>query len=135
MKTVAVLSDLNDAQLLKSMLESEGLTPFLPDENTIQVDWLLLNAVGGVRIQVPAHQFPAAEVVVDDFFNNLKKPLEFSCPKCGSHYIGRDKTMKNTAILFLVLFGIPIPWSLQLVCRDCHTKFPEPKKSETTDEH
>lgn len=126
MKTVAILSDLNEAQLLKSMLESEGLSPFLPDENTIQVDWLLLNAIGGVRIQVPPEQFPAAEVVLDDFFTNLKKPLEFTCPECGSKNIRRDKTMKNTALMLLVLFGIPIPWSLQLVCRDCLKKFPEP---------
>lgn len=128
MKTVAVLSDLNEAHLLKSMLESEGLTVFLPDEHTIQVDWLLLNAVGGVRIQVPADQAPAAEVVIDDFRQNLKKPLEFVCPSCGSRQIRRDKTVKNTALALLVLFGIPIPWSFHLVCRDCLHKWPQPKQ-------
>jgi hypothetical protein len=127
MKTVAVLSDLNEAQLLRSMLESEGLTPFLPDENTIQMDWLLMNAVGGVRIQVPPDQVPAAQVVIDDFRHNQKKPLEIICPHCGGEQIRRDKTMRNMALALLVLFGIPIPWSFHLVCGNCGKKFPEPE--------
>ena len=41
------------AHAIRVRLESEGIPVFLFDEFTITMDWLLSNAIGGVKVQVP----------------------------------------------------------------------------------
>ncbi|MCI0683892.1 MAG: DUF2007 domain-containing protein [Gemmataceae bacterium] len=41
------------AHAIRVRLESEGIPVFLFDEFTISMDWLLSNAIGGVKVQVP----------------------------------------------------------------------------------
>lgn len=67
MITVATLNSLNEAHLLRSMLESREIPAFIPDENTAQADWALINAIGGIRVQVPESYREDAEKVVADF--------------------------------------------------------------------
>jgi hypothetical protein len=52
MVTVRICSTLPEAQLVQSLLEGSGIKAFLPDEFTVQNDWMLANAIGGVRVQV-----------------------------------------------------------------------------------
>jgi hypothetical protein len=52
MVTVQNCPSLPEAQMLKSLLEGSGVTDFLPDEYTLQNNWMWTNAIGGVRIQV-----------------------------------------------------------------------------------
>lgn len=41
-----------DVQIVKSKLESEGISVFLRDENTLNSDPIISNAIGGVKLQV-----------------------------------------------------------------------------------
>lgn len=41
-----------DVQIIKGKLESEGIPVFLKDENTLNTDPLISNAIGGVKLQV-----------------------------------------------------------------------------------
>jgi Putative prokaryotic signal transducing protein len=50
--TVQICSSLPDAQVVQSCLKGSGIEAFLPDEMTIQNNWLWANAMGGVRVQV-----------------------------------------------------------------------------------
>lgn len=43
-----------DVQIIKGKLESEGIPVFLRDENTLNSDPLISNAIGGVKLQVYA---------------------------------------------------------------------------------
>lgn len=52
MVAVATFSKPEEAHLLRMRLEAGGIQAFLRDENTIQVDWLYSNALGGVRVEV-----------------------------------------------------------------------------------
>lgn len=70
MITIAVLNTLNEAFLLRSMLESSEIPAFIPDENTAQVDWALTNAIGGIRVQVPESFRDEAEKIVADYKSN-----------------------------------------------------------------
>ncbi len=70
MITIATLYSLNEAQLLRSMLESSEIPAFIPDENTAQADWMLTNAMGGIRVQVPEAFREVAKQVVADFKSN-----------------------------------------------------------------
>jgi hypothetical protein len=48
MTTLRNCSDLEEAELIKSVLAGSGVTAFLPDENSV----LWSNALGGYRVEV-----------------------------------------------------------------------------------
>jgi hypothetical protein len=53
MVTVAHCNLLAEAHAMRVQLEAEGIPVFLADELTVAMDWLLSNAIGGVKVQVP----------------------------------------------------------------------------------
>jgi hypothetical protein len=59
-QTIATFSKPEDAHLLRMRLEAGGIQAFIQDKNMIQWDWLLSNAVGGVRVQVADEDLKAA---------------------------------------------------------------------------
>jgi Putative prokaryotic signal transducing protein len=44
--------DLPEALVAKGLLDSAGIKCFLSDENTVRMDWMWSNALGGVRLWV-----------------------------------------------------------------------------------
>ena len=52
--TVARYRDMPEAVVARTVLEEEGIECLLRDENTVRTDWLLSNAIGGMRLQVAA---------------------------------------------------------------------------------
>jgi DNA-directed RNA polymerase subunit RPC12/RpoP len=50
--TLAAFEYPADVQIIKGKLESEGISVFLKDENTINTDPLISQAIGGVKLQV-----------------------------------------------------------------------------------
>jgi hypothetical protein len=48
--TLRQFRDIPAALLAKSILDSEDIECFLADENTIRMDWLLSNVLGGVKL-------------------------------------------------------------------------------------
>jgi len=61
-KLVAVrrFRDLPEALVAKGMFDSAGVKCFLSDENTVRMDWLWSNALGGVRLLVREDDLPDA---------------------------------------------------------------------------
>jgi hypothetical protein len=59
-QTIATFSKPEDAHLLRMRLNAGGIEAFVQDENMVQMDWLLSNAVGGVRVQVADEDADAA---------------------------------------------------------------------------
>jgi hypothetical protein len=53
MVTVAQCNVAAEAHAMRIYLESAGIPVFLADELTVAMDWLLSNAIGGVKVQVP----------------------------------------------------------------------------------
>lgn len=64
MHTVATLSELAHAQILKSALEDAGIPAFIPDELTAQNAPPYLWASGGIRLQVPEDHAEAATALI-----------------------------------------------------------------------
>jgi Putative prokaryotic signal transducing protein len=60
-QTIATFSKPEDAHLLRMRLESAGIHAFIQDENMIQWDWLLSNAIGGARVQIADEDLLAAQ--------------------------------------------------------------------------
>ena len=82
--TLAAFDYPADVQILKGKLESEGIPGFLRDENTLNSDPLITNAIGGVKVQVYTQDRERALEIydevrayaVDDFGHPIK------CPNC-----------------------------------------------------
>jgi hypothetical protein len=114
-KTIRQYRDQAEAILARSALESSGIACFLRDENTIRIDWLWSNLMGGIRLQVAEADVEAAEAVLSqpipesvavDGESDFQQP---QCPKCGSldsRFNNLDAKVAATSIL---LFGFPIP--------------------------
>jgi hypothetical protein len=49
-----------EAAAIRLRLEAAGIPVFLADENTIAMDWLLSNAIGGIKVQVAEPDVPRA---------------------------------------------------------------------------
>ena len=64
MMTIATFSKVEDAHLLRMRLEAAGIPAFIPNENTIQVDWGMTNMLGGVTVEVDEEDFPAARALL-----------------------------------------------------------------------
>ncbi|MEN9327065.1 MAG: hypothetical protein RI943_1505, partial [Bacteroidota bacterium] len=56
----------SEAYLFKGKLESEGIEVFLQNENTINTDPLLSNALGGVKLFVNSEDVQQSKQILDD---------------------------------------------------------------------
>ena len=65
LETVATFHDLTQAQAARAALEGEGVSAQLLDEATGSIDWGLISAIGGLRLQVPKDQAPRARKILD----------------------------------------------------------------------
>jgi|SRR5581483_1168874 len=52
------------AHALRVQLEAAGIPVFLADEYTVTMDWLLSNAIGGIKVQVPEEDHARARELV-----------------------------------------------------------------------
>src|SRR5262245_35757297 len=63
--TVEKYQFLPEAQAAQLHLEEEGIVSFLADAETVNMDWLLGNAIGYIKLQVPRDQAQAALTVLE----------------------------------------------------------------------
>lgn len=82
--TVGAFEFVADVQILKGKLESEGIPVFLLDENTLNSDPLISNAIGGVKLQVYSKDKDRAMAIYNEIrayaVDNDGNPIV--CPNC-----------------------------------------------------
>ena len=111
----------------KQILAESDVQSFIANEQTIQSDWLLSQALGGIQLQVFEDDLEKAEKILADYHENDKFALEvehtvenpafdFVCPKCGSNHIYRDDSSTS-------FFGISLLSSHKFVCYYCENEF------------
>ncbi|WP_297791650.1 DUF2007 domain-containing protein [uncultured Eudoraea sp.] len=73
-----------DVQIIKGKLESEGIPVFLKDENTVNTDPLISQAIGGVKLQVYSKDKERALSVYNEIRNYAvdDKGNLITCPNC-----------------------------------------------------
>jgi hypothetical protein len=54
----------SDAEAARGLLTDQGIPAFLSDEKTININWLLGNAIGYIKLQVPSDQVEKARSVL-----------------------------------------------------------------------
>jgi hypothetical protein len=62
--TVERFTEVWQAHILRSRLEAEGILASIADEHLVAMDWFYSNAIGGVRVQVPACELDQARAVL-----------------------------------------------------------------------
>ena len=107
-----------EAHIAAGKLESEGIPVFLLGINHASANWLLSNALGGIRLQVPKN-------FVEDAKQLLSETVEIGdegemCPRCGSTESSPMNNSRKVAFLAVHLFSIPLPWqSRRRHCDSC----------------
>jgi hypothetical protein len=125
LKVIAQFSFPHEAHLAKSRLEASDIPAFIADEHTISMNWLYSNAVGGVKLKVPAEfEEKAVAILKTDFTSEIEaifgKSID-SCPKCKSNNIAPfTQRRKKTALVTILLFGLPLLFcKYGYKCNDC----------------
>ena len=117
-----------EAHIAKGVLEEEGIRCWLKDENTVTIDPILTNAVGGIKIMVAKEDAERAW----EFLTQLKKEQKLAvvCPKCGSHNIELVSTPRKpinwiSAISTFFIGDYALTVEKVNHCFDCKHEFPE----------
>jgi hypothetical protein len=63
--TIAAYDDAVSARMALNHLCEAGLTAMLSDESTVAMDWLLSNAIGGIKVQVHAKDVAVAHQLLE----------------------------------------------------------------------
>lgn len=73
-----------EAQMVAGALQAEGIETHLENEYLVQQDWLVSNAVGGVRLHVVEDRADDARRIIGDFDAAEAAPKPLTCPRCES---------------------------------------------------
>lgn len=121
-----------DAHIARGVLEEEGIECWLKDENTVTIDPILTNAIGGIKLMVAR---PAAERAWE-ILHQLQKQQQgkHTCPLCGSHDIELVSTARRasnwaSAVIGFFLTSYAMPVEKRLHCFRCGHEF-SPQKDE-----
>ena len=92
-----------DVQIIKGKLESEGIPVFLKDENTLNSDPLISNAIGGVKLQVYSKDKERALAIYNEIrayaIDHNGNPIK--CPNCKAQ---KSEAYYNRKTIFHKLF-------------------------------
>lgn len=127
--TVATFSEPVGAHLARTRLEAEGIPCVVRDEYLVRVNWLLSNAVGGVKLAVPSWEAERARdilrprprlVVVAGDDESPEDRGEMICPRCRSYDVYYTRFSRRAAGVFWLLFGFIVPWlNRRWLCKQC----------------
>jgi hypothetical protein len=124
--------DIPAALLAKSILDSAGIENFLTDVNTVRMDWLWSNALGGMRLFVKDSDASAAEELLNQSFQDSfevegqERFTQPRCPVCQSFDVSYKGLHKRIAYASIILH-FPIPLSrLGWRCASCGHMWEDP---------
>ena len=131
--TIASYTNSLQANIVKGRLQAEGIPATLANEQYINADWLLSNALGGVQIQVPIEYKQQAKELIDSIENgqleindNESKIDQLLCPICQSEDIRTNSVFWKTSFILINTLHIPLPFSQNTyTCKTCQHEWSE----------
>lgn len=120
-----------DAHIAMGVLEEKGIKCWLKDENTVTIDPILTNAVGGIKLMVDSTQSENAAGILRTIDNEFK--AAHPCPKCKSLNIELVSTPRKVSNwLSFIIFGLFASYApkIDMVyhCFNCGHEFPNEEK-------
>lgn len=128
--TIATFSYPTEAWIPKTRLEAEGIWSFVADADTVMMNWLYSNAIGGVKLQVRAEDVDRAVEILHseppDITADVAAYFEEEavlCPVCQSAEVRFEKYAMRLVYLSWLLLRFPLPFLKQRwLCQSCgHT--------------
>lgn len=119
MKVIAAYSKPEEAHLVASLLQGNGIQVHVRDADTVGNYWLYSNAIGGVKIEVADQDEERAREIL-----SLPKEADglLMCPHCGSGNVKMREMNFCTAIS--IFLGVFIPFACRKVdCAHCKQSF------------
>jgi len=110
LETVATFHDLTQAQAARAALEGEGISAELLDENTGSIDWGLMPAMGGLRLQVSKTDAPRALEILEQLVpEQLEEESEASSDEDDGvgYREASGQRKRRAALVALMLLFIP----------------------------
>ena len=109
LSTVAIFREPYQAYLAKARLEAEDIEAFVVDEYYVGVNWLVSNAIGGVKLQVDERDFTSADEVLHEELPELliDEPNGPGCPECGSSDLSANSNDRRVRAISLWI-GFPL---------------------------
>jgi len=130
---IATYDDPIFAHLAQNKLKAENLQSFLDGEHHVAMDWMIANAVGGIKLLVAAEdrdraigilEEPTGSGKGDSVGTESNQDGEHCCPDCNSRNTFRERLRRKRIFLSLLLLGIPLPFiSRRIICEDCGNKW------------
>lgn len=99
---VAVFDNYIDAHIAMGQLEESGVTCWLQDENTLSVNPMLNQALGGIKLMVAEEDVEDAKTLLAKYIGSRPK---YTCPACGSLNIDYVTTPRKASNWFFALIG------------------------------
>lgn len=118
---IAAYSFPHEAQLARSKLEAFDIPAFVLDEHTINMQWLYSDALGGVKLAVPASLEARARLLLEEdaAIEEMDDPV-IACAHCGGHHLHAYTLGKKPAFIVFLLLGFPLFFTRRgLKCDDC----------------
>jgi predicted RNA-binding Zn-ribbon protein involved in translation (DUF1610 family) len=128
---VGVYDNYISAHIVKGRLEEEGIFSWLKDENTVTIDPILTNAVGGIKVMVNIEDAERAAGILRVIKN--EQQAANPCPRCNSLNIELVSTPRKasnwiSAIIGLLLTNYAPKIDMVYHCFDCGHEYPADEK-------
>lgn len=89
--TIATYHSQTKAEAARIHLAQEGIESVLVNETIVAMDWLLMNAIGGIKLQVASHDAERAASFINALEAEQRERLKskatefirFHCTECG----------------------------------------------------
>lgn len=121
-----------DAHLVKSYLESEGIDVVLQDELTTQVNNFISNAIGGVKLWVRDEDIAKGIEILEKggyiTVGDTEPPIEWvanrkdktHCPFCHSDNMAKNSQPNLLSVVLYFIMGVLFPlFRTSYKCYDC----------------
>lgn len=98
-----------EANIVKSRLMDAGIQCFLSDENTVTLNPLYTQALGGVKLHLFERDADVARGILEETIPVSEIPEEegeYVCPQCGSHNVGYVQATKKRFGILTMLVSI-----------------------------
>ena len=123
----AVFDNYINAHVTMGRLQEEHINCWLKDENTVTIDPILTNAVGGIKLMVAEPQIARALALIAN--DRQEYQQQHPCPQCGSENIDLVSTPRKpgnwlgTIVNVALSIGAPLPVDKVYHCFDCGKEY------------
>jgi hypothetical protein len=104
--TVKTFDNYFTANIFLTRLHAEGINCFLKDENTVTIDPILCNAIGGIKLVVEKKDEATTIKTLRAY--QIEYLLSATCPVCGSNsfsYVTKQGATNYITAIFTWLFS------------------------------